>query len=402
MKPPTRSVHPNASHPARTWADIDLGKIARNVHALRRMVGASGAVMAVVKADAYGHGAGQVARTCVAEGTQHLAVATAVEANELRRVGIRADIYLLSPFLPEEAEAIMRADLIPLVSSPEQIVALAEAASRAPLPARCFLAIDTGMGREGCLLEEARALWRDAATDDRVRITGIATHFSSADEPDGDMPTTEQAAVFHQFVASLGPDALTRAEDGRGGQGVWLTLCNSPATLRLPMASLPPGVRGYLFRDGLLLYGIEPYRGAFAESAPDLEPVLSWRVRVTLLKDLPAGATIGYARTHTLARPSRIATLAVGYADGLSRRLSNQGQVLIGGQRFPLVGRVSMDQCQVDVTDAPSPVSLGDIATLIGTDGPETQTVLDLAEAIDTTPHEPTCALTHRVPRVYR
>jgi alanine racemase len=258
------------------------------------------------------------------------------------------------------------------------------------------------MGREGCLPEVARALWHDATANGRVRITGIATHFSSADEPDGEAPTAEQVTAFHAFVASLGPDALMQSEDGRGGRGTWLTLCNSPATLRLAMAPLPAGARGYLFRAGLLLYGIEPYRGAFAESAPDLRPVLSWRARVTLLKDLPAGATIGYGRTHTLSRPSRIATLAVGYADGLSRRLSNQAYVLIGGMRLPIVGRISMDQCQVDVTDAHPPVTLGDTATLIGTDGPETQTVLDLAETIATTPHEPTCALTRRVPRLCR
>jgi alanine racemase len=194
-------------------------------------------------------------------------------------------------------------------------------------------------------------------------------------------------------------DSLSSATGG----GIWLSLANSPGALRYPRIDLPQkGVRGVLVRTGLLLYGIEPYRGAFASPAVSkLEPVLTWKARVSLIRTLPAGATVGYGRTHTLTRASQIATVAAGYADGLPRRLSNSGTVLLQGQRFSIVGRVSMDQCQIDITDAPRPVHTGDVVTIIGEDGTEQQTAFDIAEAIDTTPHEPTCSLTRRVPRQY-
>jgi alanine racemase len=311
------------------------------------------------------------------------------------------DIYVLSPFLPDEAAAIVRADLIPMVSSPEQMDALLKVAHRTPRPARCFLKLDTGMGRSGGLAPDIRSLWDSVAAgqDRNLRITGIATHFSSADETDntGDAATEDQIQNFREFVRSI--DSLSAATGG----GIWLSLSNSPGALRFPRIDLPSaGIRGVLVRTGLLLYGIEPYRDAFvAPGLPKMEPVLAWKARVSLIRDLPAGATVGYGRTYTLSRASRIATIAAGYADGLPRRLSNSGTVLLGGQRFPIVGRVSMDQCQIDVTDASSPLHLADVVTIIGEDCSEKQTALDIAEAIDTTPHEPTCALTKRVPRHY-
>jgi alanine racemase len=301
----------------------------------------------------------------------------------------------------------VRADVIPMVSSRAQWDALAAAAAGAPLPARAFLKVDTGMGRSGCLPDEATVLWNLAARPPRgnVHFTGIATHFSSAEEPDP-APTEAQLHRFHAFLRSLGRlDAGGGGDDGRGGrQGLWLSWANSPAVFRFPAPPVPPlpGVRGYLARAGLALYGVEPFPGAFAQDDGTVKPALSWHARVTLLRDLPAGATVGYGRTFTLARPSRIATLAVGYADGLSRRLSNRGHVLLGGgARCPIVGRISMDQCQVDVTDAPTPVQLGNVATLIGSVGAASQRVVDLAALLDTTPHEPLCAISHRVARRY-
>lgn len=391
---------------ARTWAEIDLPTLANNAQAARRLAGPHSVVMAVVKADGYGHGAAPVARAVAAAGAViHFAVASAGEALELRRVGIRQEIYTLSSFLPGEADAIVQADLIAMVSSSEQIAALAQAARNAPLPSRCFLMIDTGMGREGCLPDDAVALWQQAAEIEKVCITGIATHFSSADESDpaSEEATATQQRVWSDFLDVLGPDALRSAHDGRGNRGVLLSRFNSPALLRLPAdAVLPTGVRGYLVRAGLLLYGIEPYRGAFA-GVPDLRPALSWRARITLIKDMPAGATVGYGRTHTLTNPARIATVAAGYADGLQRRLSNRGVVLVQGHRCPIVGRVSMDQCQIDVTEVPDKETLvGAIVTIVGREGSAEQSVLDLAETMETTPHEILCALTRRVPRLYR
>lgn len=381
---------------ARTWARIDLEQAARNLAALRVLAGDAD-LLAVVKADAYGHGAIRVAREGVRAGVAHFGVASVAEALELRQGGIAQEIHLLSPFLPDEAGDIVRADLTPMLSSRAQWDALAAAARDAPFPARAFLKVDTGMGRSGCLPDEARALWQAAGRTPWARLTGIATHFSSADEADP-APTEAQSAVFADFLRSLGP--LPRSDDGRGGRGLWLSWANSPAALRFPRPfPLPPGIGGTLLRAGLILYGIEPYPQAFAD-VPGLGPLLTWQARVTLVRDLPAGATIGYGRSYTLTRPSRIATLAAGYADGLPRRLSNRGHVLLRGQRLPLVGRVSMDQCQIDVTDAPAAVP-GDIATLIGRDGPQSQSVLDIADRVGAIPHEVPCALGPRVARLY-
>lgn len=389
---------------ARTWAEVDLGRVGRNAQAIQSYLAGDAFAMAIVKADAYGHGADRVARECLRAGVGHFGVASVAEAREVREAGVHpgsGDIYLLSPFLPDEAAAIVQADLIPMVSSPEQMEALLRVAHRAHRPARCFLKLDTGMGRSGGLASEIRSLWDTVAAgpDRNLRITGIATHFSSADEltPAGEAATQTQIDAFREFVQGI------ENLPGATGGGIWLSLSNSPGALRFPRIGLPSqGIRGVLVRTGLLLYGIEPYPDAFsAEGLPEIEPVLSWKARVTLIRDLPSGATVGYGRTYTLTRPSRIATVAAGYADGLPRRLSGIGSVLLQGRAYPLTGRVSMDQCQIDITDAPVPVGLGDTVTIIGTDGGERQTVLSVAEAIDTIPHEPTCAISKRVPRHY-
>jgi alanine racemase len=387
----------------RTWATIHLDRLAANAKLLQAFIAPVGQLMAVLKADAYGHGAIPIAQTCATMGVQHFAVAAVTEASELRRAGISGDIYLLSPFILDEAEDIVRLDLIPFISSEEQLLALQAVSQQAPFPPRFFLTLDTGMGREGCPPERALeliTLIRRAGVFS-LRLTGIATHFSSADEIDGDESTQAQVKVFQRFLSEARFNEWAIQDDGRGNAGIWLTLANSPATVRYPLPVLPSGARGYLYRAGLLLYGIEPYPGAFSNMVQPPQAILSWQARVTLVKELPAGASLGYGRTYTLSRPSRIATLAAGYADGLSRRLSNCGHVLLGGKRFPVLGRVSMDQCQIDVTDFPGSVTAGMIATLIGQDGLETQSVLTMAETIGTTPHEPTCALSRRVKRLY-
>lgn len=392
----------------RTWADIDLADLAVNVRAIRAAFAPADSpddIMAIVKADAYGHGAVAISRVCAASGIAHFGVATVEEALTLRKSGVRDNIYLLSAFVPEEAEAIVRGDIVPLLSSHEHFQALADAAKHAPLPARAFMVLDTGMGREGMLPEAARALWNEARTHSSVRLTGITSHLASADEcePDGIDATRAQSKRFAAFVESVA-HTFPDTDDGRGNPGVWLSLCNSPGTIRrnewLPTPDDLPGVRGILNRAGLLLYGIEPHADAFMELS-EVKQILTWRARVTLVRDLPEGVTIGYGRTHTLSRPSRIATVAVGYADGFPRRLSNRGTVLLRGQHLPIVGRVSMDQLQVDVTDAQVPVTVGEMVTLLGTSNGESITTLSFADSIEATAHEPTCNLTNRVPRLY-
>ncbi len=385
----------------RTWANINVAALSANVQTLSRFV-APGELMAVVKADAYGHGAVPVARVCAQNGVGHFGVATVEEALTLRKAGVRGDIYLLSSFHLPEAEAIVRGDIIPMLSSPVHFAAIADAAQNAPLPARAFLVVDTGMGREGMSPEEARSVWNAAESGkSNVVLTGITSHLACADdaEPDGTTATRAQTRSFAAFVRSVA-EAFPGTDDGRGVAGVSLSTFNSPGSIRQaewePTPANLPGVRGVLHRAGLSLYGIEPFAGAFA-CLPNLQQILTWQARVVLIRDLPEGATVGYGRTHTLARPSRIATVACGYADGYPRRLSNLGTVRLRGETFPVVGRVSMDQMQVDISGATEPVALGDTVTLLGDDLP----TLTFAESIGATAHEPTCYLTNRVPRLY-
>ncbi len=359
---------------------MDLAAVAGNFQALTGMIPAGDSILAVVKADAYGHGLVPVARAAVAAGATHFGVATLQEGAILRRAGIGVEVHVLTPLLPSEAEDCARLGLIPYISSREFLSALCAVDS--PVPPSCFVMVDTGMGREGLSLEEATQLV--ASPPPRIEITGVATHLASADEPE-DSLTGVQEARFSRWLAQspgLRPS-------------LWRSLANSPGMLRVGRPDHGP----VLWRPGALLYGISPYPDATCPAG--IRPVLSWKARVTLIRDLPAGSTVGYGATATLARRSRIATVAAGYADGLSRRLGNCGVVSIRGYRCPLVGRVSMDQCQVDVTEVPD-ATLGDTAVLLGCDGPNTLRAEEMAAVIGTTVHEPTTCLSARVPRLYR
>jgi len=366
--------------PGRTWAEIDLVAIADNHRALAARIPATDSLLAVVKADAYGHGLVPVARACVAAGGTDLAVATVEEARLLRAAGINANLHLLTPLLPDDAVDVARLGLIAFVSSREFLAALA--ACRPAGPLRCHVMIDTGMGREGFDPAEAARLLADPPPG--LEIIGAATHHARADEEGLAVPAAQQRA-FDTWYEAL-PAAV---------RPPWASTANSPAALRLPR---PPSPRAY-WRVGALLYGIEPFPGSAQESG--VRPVLAWRARVVLVRDLPRGTEVGYGGTHTLARPSRVATLAAGYADGLSRRLSNRGEVLVRGRRCPIVGKVSMDQCQIDVTDVPE-TRLGDVATLIGCDGDDRIGCEEMATWIDGAVQEPTTVLSARVPRTYR
>lgn len=324
----------------------------------------------MVKADAYGHGLVPVARACVAAGAQRFCVATLEEGLRLRRAGVSVTIHPLSPLLPEEAEDCVRANLTPFISSPAFFDAFVAAAKDAPQPAPCFLMLDTGMGREGMDAATFHAV--RAACPPWVELVGVATHLASADEPER-LPTDNQLADFER-----------QTEHTVG----LLSACNSPGMLRWDEHGI--------VRAGAILYGIEPYPEAFAQAELALRPAMALKARLTLVKALPAGATVGYGRTHTLTRDSMIATVPAGYGDGWLRPLGNRGFVLVRGQRCPIVGRVSMDQCQIDVTEI-AQVALGETVTLIG----EGITACDVAQWAQTTPHEPTTLLSSRVPRYY-
>lgn len=369
--------------PPRLWAEIDGAALTSNIALLRRRFGPA-RVMAVVKANAYGHDAALIAPLCAAAGLTDFGVATPAEGVALRSLlPPDATIFLLGPAFPAEAAAIVEAGLTPLLSSLALAEALSEAALLSGRILDVHLDLDTGIGRAGVPLPDAVSMLLALDCLPGLRVTGLSTHFASADEDLVDAHL--QWAQFADFLTALGPRADT----------LLVHASNSPASL-----VLPPEARHQMIRPGLLLYGIEPTPDTFAFSLMPLRPVLSLKTRVTLCRALPEGATISYGRTYTVPPGGGLyATLGVGYGDGWPRRFSNSGYVLLHGHRAPICGRVCMDQTVVDVSHIPG-VQIGDVATLIGKDGGETITAGGLAAALETTPHEITTALTARVVRV--
>ncbi|MCS6775361.1 MAG: alanine racemase [Chloroherpetonaceae bacterium] len=363
-------------HP-RAWVEIDLNAVRANVVALQQHLGAHVQLMAVVKADAYGHGAVAVAHAALSAGVTWLGVATVAEGAALRRAGIQAPVLLLAPFALEEAEDLVTQRLTPAVGDSVQIEALAQQARCMGVAPEVHLEVDTGMGRAGVQPEEACALYQ-RAIQYGIRVSGLCTHFADADGP-GTGFTREQIRVFHAVRARL--EAL-------GARFAYVHLCNSAGIQRYGAAG------GNLVRPGLLLYGI-------GTLPVPVTPVLTLKARVATVRDLPAGANISYGRTCRLRRPGRVATVLIGYGDGYSRRLSNRGCVLIRGRRAPVLGRVCMDQTVVDVTDVPD-AAPGDEAVCIGAQGDQCLTVEEIARLCGATEHEVSTGLMPRVPRYYR
>lgn len=361
------------------WAEVDLDAIRDNVRLVARLVTARTAVMAVVKADGYGHGALPAAQAALEGGATWLAVASVQEGLELRSARIEAPILHLG-YTPIDAlgEAVA-AGLSLTVFEQGTLDALADL----PLPAqaRLHLKIDTGMHRLGASPEDALELATRIGRHPNMQLEAVWTHFASADS---DLELTrQQLARFlrarDQIRSQTGLQFLSHA-------------ANSAGLLRLPEARLD------LVRAGLVIYGLSPNPGW--RDLPALRPALSWRTIVTNIQTVPDGAAIGYGQTWRAAGPRRVATLAVGYGDGLPRRQSNRGQVLLRGRPAPIVGAVSMDQTMVDVTDIPG-VAIGDVVTLVGRDGGAELTASAVAAAVDTIPWEVLCAISARVVRRY-
>jgi alanine racemase len=367
---------------ARVVAEIDLGAIRQNVGAIRSLVGLRVEVMPVVKADGYGHGAVEVARAALEGGAEWLGVATPAEGIALRKAFPGASICVLSPFARDEAEEIAYHQLVPFVGDLESARALSLSAHRIRSGVCIHMKVDTGMGRSGVLPEEAARLAEYIARMPAITITGLATHFACA-ESDPDF-TSQQLALFHQARKAVeAADAPLRHYHAAA----------SAALLSCPSSRLN------LVRPGLLVYGIRPEVPADMP-VPPFHPALTLKTRIVLIRTLPAGHTLSYGRTYSLARPSRIAVLPVGYGDGYPRDLSHKGSVLVCGRRVPIVGRICMDVTLADVTDIPD-ASVGTEAVLIGAQDEERIRVEEIARLIGTTEHDVTTRLTSRVPRVY-
>jgi alanine racemase len=364
-----------------TRAEISIAGLRHNVRVVRDLVGSDVAVMGVVKANAYGHGAVEVAGVLAAEGATWLGVALPEEGIALRGAGVGLPILCLGGFWEGQEALVLDFDLTPAISRADQLERLDAEAGRRGATVRYHLKVDTGMGRLGVPVRDLEAFLSATSSLRRVACEGLMTHIASADVPALDDFTRRQIARYH--------DALALAER-HGLEPRWRHLANGAAALAFPEA------RGNLVRPGAVLYGLT--HDTLSPDAPvlPLRPVMRFVTRVEHIKTVPAGTPLGYGCTFETARPSVIATVPAGYADGVRRALSNRGWVGIRGAHAPVVGRVSMDLTILDVTDIPD-VRLGDEAVLFGTGGP---TAEEVAAAAETISYEITCGVSSRVPRL--
>lgn len=373
------STVPELSGLRPTWAEIDSAAFGRNLEAVASRLPEGSRLIAVMKANAYGHGAAELSRQCTAERVAMIAVVMLEEALELRRFGVGLPILILGPLSEEQIAIAAANDLTIGVPGPEELEAAARVARGRDV--RMHLKIDSGMGRMGAVESELTRVVEILRSASRLRLEAIYTHFANSGDP-SDPFTEEQSAHFDALLGTLGAAGITAPLHHRA---------NSGATMR---GLVRPGE---YVRVGIALYGAE----ALDRGTSRLEPVMQWRTEVVRLKDLLPGHTIGYGRTFRTQRPSRIATLPVGYADGYNRLLSNRGEVLIRGRRAPVVGRVSMDLVTIDVTDVDG-VSLGDEVVLLGRGEGDCITPEEIASKIGTISYEVLCGVSARVPRVYR
>lgn len=363
-----------------TWAEIDLAAFERNVKSITGRLLNGSRLIAVLKADAYGHGAIELARRCRREEVAMIATALLEESLELRRAGIDLPMLVLGPLRGEQVRLAIDHGITLGVPGPEELAIVCEIARERDVA--IHLELDSGMGRIGVIETELPDVVDRIRSTPRLRLDAFYTHFANASDPK-DPFTKQQEARFATLVETLRE---------AGVEAPLHHLANSAATAR---GIVNPG--DYV-RVGLALYGGEPLEGSAARA---LEPVMRWRTEIARLKELPPGHAIGYGTTFRTSRASLIATLPVGYADGYNRRLSNRGDVLVRGRRAPVVGRVSMDLLTIDVTDVAG-ASVGDEVVLLGSQESEVITVEEIASLIGTISYEVFCSVGARVPRVYR
>ncbi|NLS44949.1 MAG: alanine racemase [Firmicutes bacterium] len=370
-----------------TVAQINLACIAHNIQAIRKVTGPDCEILGIVKADAYGHGVIPVARTALDNGASWLGVALIEEGIALRKSGIIAPILVVAQLFPAQAQAALRYNLSCTVATYEFAEALSNAAVKEGKRAKCHIKIDTGMGRIGLHPDQTVNFVKHIAMLPNIEIEGLFTHLATAEEED-------KTFLYKQL--SLFNDA-TEALRRNGIQAKYYHAANSVAAITTPEARLD------IVRPGIFMYGFTPLYGERADQIKaeiGIVPALSIRTKVGFVKRCPAGTPIGYGGTYITHKESTIVTLPIGYADGFPRALSNCGEVIIKGNRFPVVGRVCMDECMVCVGDAD--VHMGNEAIIIGKQGTKEITAEEIAEKIGTVAHDVLCGISGRVPRIYR
>ena len=367
----------------RTWVEINLDALGCNFDAVREMLPENIKILAVVKANAYGHGAIGVAKF-LEDKADYLAVAATDEALELRKNGVNCPILILGHIPYGDYDNIVKYNITPTISDFYEAELLSQAAAKAGSVAPLHIAVDTGMNRIGfkCDKNSVEEI-KKIKTLPNIEIEGVFSHLAAADMLDKAY-TKMQAEKFEKFAAQLENAGI-----------------NAPIKHLYNSAAIADLEKKYdMVRQGIILYGLKPSDEVEFNNINIPQPVMSMKTRVVQVKTLPAGESISYGCTYTTEKETRVATLCAGYADGVTRVLSNNGEVLIRGKRAKIIGRVCMDQFMVDVTHIPE-VEAGDTATIFGTDGNETISVDEIAKKANTINYEIICNINSRVTRVY-
>ncbi|WP_110461579.1 alanine racemase [Ruminiclostridium sufflavum] len=369
----------------RAWAEINLDNIAHNIREVRRITNKNAEIMGVVKADAYGHGVMEVTRTLLENGVTRLAVSMLDEAIQLRRDGISVPILILGYTDPSRANEIIENDVTQSCYSYELAQALSDEAVKQGRKVKIHIKIDTGMSRVGFL--PGYSAVKNVVEISRLPnliIEGLFTHFATADEKNREFTLTQ----FERFMSIYN-------ELQRIGIHIPVKHCaNSAGVIEYPEMHLD------MVRPGIILYGMYPSEEV-DKSKIDLKPAMTLKANVVLVKEVEKNTSISYGRIYTTKRTSKIATIPIGYADGYTRMLSNKGEVLVRGQYAPVVGRVCMDQCMLDVTDLDCSVEVGDEVVLIGKQEDKVITAEDVAKTIGMINYELVCIVGKRIPRAY-
>ncbi|MGF1542484.1 MAG: alanine racemase [Pleurocapsa sp.] len=368
----------------RAWVEIDLTALATNVRSLKKLLSPQTELMAVVKADAYGHGAIAVAQTALQHGASSLAIATLVEGVELRQAGLNAPILILGAInAPEDIKAVAAWQLEPTICHPQQALIFSETLQKTGTTLPVHLKLDTGMSRLGTDWQQAKEFVELVQKLPNLRLKSVYSHLATADDPD---PTVMnlQHQRFRSAIAEL---------KSCGIHPPYLHLANSAATLSDRSCHYD------LVRIGLALYGLHP--SPHLSSTVKLKPVLQVKAKITQVKTLAAGTGVSYGHRYITDKETKVAVLGIGYADGVPRNLSQRLQAIVRGRLVSQIGTITMDQMMLDV-DGFEDLRPGEIVTLIGTDGNITLTADDWADKLNTISWEILCGFKHRLPRVYQ
>ncbi|MEP6742232.1 MAG: alanine racemase [bacterium] len=368
-----------------TWAEINLDALAANFHLVKNHVGPDVNVMAVVKANAYGHGSVECARRLEREGASWFGIALPEEGIELRTAGITRPILCLAGFWEGQAELCLQHSLVPVVYRLDMLEAIDRAARDRGVVADVHLKIDTGMGRLGVRFDEVAEFAQQLKRFKNIRVDGLMTHFAAADEPSCEPLTHDQIQRFQNAVAALGE---------QGYDPTFRHLANSAGVFS------ESGSWGNMVRPGGVLYGLWRDILSPSDREQDFHPVMSLHSRITLLKWVPEGETVGYGCTFEASRKTLVATIPIGYDDGYMRALSNRGHAIIRGVFATVIGRISMDLTLIDVTNVPG-IELNDEVVLMGESAGLSVTAEYLAKTAGTLSYEVTCGIGQRVPRIF-